>query len=185
MNFWLFLIPLLSAILGWVFNKFLAVYLIGRYFDQQQGKWAVTIGHQAEKWLPLGQLEEKITHPALIESAMPSIEAHIDDFLNVQLPKEIPMLGMFIGDKTTGKVKEVFISQLKTLFPKVMGDITSQLKHSFSVSTLVQTELEKPAVWKAIREKGLSPLVQRLALAGMLLGFLTGIINLFLFYWMQ
>ncbi len=181
MNSWLILIPVLSALLGWTFNKLVASYTINYYLLKRKNDLASSIAARAGDILPFTKIEEKIADPILIEKAMPAIESHIDEFLSVKLPQEIPMLSMFIGDKTTGKVKEVFINQLRVLFPRVMKDMAANLKQSADIRTMVQAELEKPEWWETIRKDALLPQANRLARAGMISGLLIGLVNLLLF----
>ncbi len=81
------------------------------------------------------------------------IESHIDEFLTVKLPQEIPMLAMFVGNKTTDKIKEVFITQLKALFPKVMGTIVGDFKNTLNIKQAVENELARVDMTALLKEK--------------------------------
>ena len=62
-------------------------------------------------------LEELMAEPSLMASVMPLAEEHVDDFLRNKLPKAMPVVGMFIGDKTIAQFKGVFMEELEGLFP--------------------------------------------------------------------
>ena len=86
-------------------------------------------------------IEEKINDPKNLESVLPVIETHVDGFLNEKLKKEMPMISMFIGNKTTDKLKEVFMNEIRLLFPQVIGKFASNLKSSIDVEKLVSGKI--------------------------------------------
>ena len=65
-------------------------------------------------------IEQKITNPKHMDAIMPMAEEQIDYFLRNKLKEVFPMIGMFIGDKTIDQLKEVFMAELKTLFPAAL-----------------------------------------------------------------
>jgi hypothetical protein len=177
MNSWIFLTPLISGGIGWLLHIFLGNYFLHSYLPAQKNKIAASLGAQLQAMLPFSAIEEKISNPALIEKAMPMIETHIDEFLSVKLPQEIPMLAMFVGNKTTDKIKEVFITQLKALFPKVMGNIVNDLKGSFDIETIIKKELQQIDLSRPLKKE-----LMKFSYMGILTGFIIGLVNLFLFY---
>ncbi|WP_114793171.1 hypothetical protein U0035_02960 [Niabella yanshanensis] len=181
MNPWLYSIPLVSALIGWLFNRAVYQQLLNRYLPARKNAIAAMLGEKAGQLLPFSKIEEKIGDAALVEKAMPMIESHIDEFLTVKLPQEIPMLAMFVGNKTTDKIKEVFITQLRALFPKVMGTLVKDLKNTLDIKLAVENEFAKIDIAALLKEK-LSGTSRQFALAGLLLGLLTGLLNLLLFY---
>ncbi|MCH5598716.1 hypothetical protein [Niabella ginsengisoli] len=184
MNPWMFSIPLISALIGWLFNILAGRYLLYNYLPKKKDQLSATLGSKIESVLPFSKLEEQIGNPELVEKAMPMIETHIDEFLSVKLPQEIPMLAMFVGNKTTDKIKEVFINQLRALFPKVMTTILSNLKEKINISKTIQAEIDKTDITVILKEN-LSGTMQRFGYTGLLLGFIIGAVNLLLFYAIQ
>ena len=57
----------------------------------------------------------------------PVIEGHIDEFLRFRLGKEMPMIGMFIGDKTITQLKAIFMKELDEIFPLIIGQYINGL----------------------------------------------------------
>lgn len=140
----------------------------------------MSIAKEVKHLIPINNIEEKIKNGNLIEKAMPGIEKHIDDFLNVKLQQEIPMLAMFIGNKTTDKVKDVFINQLRELFPQVMGNMLDDLKETLDVEKIIIKKMEEVDI-KSIIASNLSKPINKLQLFGILVGFIIGIINILIF----
>jgi uncharacterized membrane protein YheB (UPF0754 family) len=95
----------------------------------------------AEQFFSLKTIEEKITDPSILQKIMPSIEEHIDDFLRNKLKKEMPFIGMFVGDKTIGSVKKVFMAELETLFPNIIRSYASNLIADLNIEQLVSQKI--------------------------------------------
>ncbi|WP_460766889.1 DUF445 domain-containing protein [Niabella terrae] len=174
------LIPLISAFIGWLAGYFFGHYMIPRYLKRRQEPLIEKLALSIASRLPVEELSAAVADPALIEKAMPSIEAHIDEFLNVKLAQEIPMLAMFVGNKTTDKVKEVFINQLKTLFPQVMTDMLGGLRHSDKLSAAIKTKLAEVDLPTVVRRQ-LAPVLRRHQLFFALTGLIIGGVSLLLF----
>ncbi len=156
MAWWLFLIPLCSAFSSWIVIKLFLTGLfhplrpksfIGIKFQgilpANQSVIAAKMGKLvAEEFFSLDVIKQKITDPANLQKMMPAIEEHIDDFLRHKLKKQMPFIGVFIGDKTIGSLKKVFINELETLFPKIMSDYASNLASDLNLQTLVSQKIE-------------------------------------------
>ena len=181
MNFWLFLIPVISAFIGWLLHRIVAWHILRRYWPQKQQQLTKQIGIYVATHLPLDDIETKLADPMLIEKAMPYIDKHIDIFLNEKLQQEIPMLGMFIGNKTTDKIKEVFINQLKQLFPTIMAEMAGNLKETFNLQKRITDKINNPAIQKQITFQ-LSAQLNRLPFLGLIAGFAIGLINVLLIW---
>jgi len=68
---------------------------------------------------------------------MPLVENHIDHFLRVKLAEQMPMISMFIGDKTIQQLKTVFISELRVLFPDIMKNYMHHLENELDLEKIV------------------------------------------------
>lgn len=68
----------------------------------------------------------------------PLIEEHVDEFLGHKLGKEMPMIGMFIGDKTIAQLKGIFMKELAEIFPLVMNRYVSELSENFEMNILFE-----------------------------------------------
>ena len=121
-------------------------------------------------------LETMMANPAHFQKIMPVIEEQIDHFLRVKLKQAMPVVGMFVGDKTIGQLKSVFVTELETIFPVVMKNYAAGLAGEFDIKRLINEKLAAIPAGTMVRqlrgtlEKELFAL-QRL---GMLTGLLTG-----------
>jgi uncharacterized membrane protein YheB (UPF0754 family) len=145
MSIGLWLLPFISAFIGW-FTNWIAIkmlfhpkeprYILGiRFhgiFPKRQRQFAEKLGKLvSEQLLSFQDIEQKITHPENLKKIMPQVEEHIDHFLRVKLAEQMPVISMFIGDKTISELKSIFTKELETLFPvimqKYMGSLQDQL----------------------------------------------------------
>ncbi len=151
MNYWLLLIPVISAFIGWVTNwvaikmlfhprepkKILGVTFQG-IFPKRQQQFAEKLGKLVSaEFLSFEDIEQKISSPDNLKKIMPMIENHVDDFLRTRLSQEMPVISMFIGDKTIGKLKEAFMKEIEVLFPQVMKQYAANLKTELDLEQIV------------------------------------------------
>ena len=151
MNYWLILIPLISAFIGWVTNwiaikmlfhprnprKIFGITFHG-IFPKRQKQFAEKLGRLvSSEFLSFTDIEQKISDPQNLKKVMPLIEAHVDDFLRSKLKSQIPVLSMFIGEKTITSLKEVFMQEIETIFPQVMKQFAGNLKNELDLEEIV------------------------------------------------
>ncbi|HXL57288.1 MAG TPA: DUF445 family protein [Chitinophagaceae bacterium] len=84
----------------------------------------------SKELLNANMLKEKLTDPEILKKAMPAIDTHIDNFLNIKLKEAIPVISMFIGDRITKQLKDLFMKELEELFPSIMSQFISDLSQS-------------------------------------------------------
>jgi len=152
MNYWLLLtIPLISAFIGWITNwvaikmlfhprepkKILGITFHG-IFPKRQQQFAEKLGKLVSaEFLSFADIEQKISDPDNLKKIMPMIEDHIDDFLRNRLGTEMPMISMFIGDKTITTLKKSFMKEIELLFPQVMKQYAANLKEELDLEQIV------------------------------------------------
>ena len=191
-------IPMLTALLcttftGWLvawmatwilFRPLKPVSLFGRslqgVFPRQQQLLATTAGEIAAKeFLSFDAIEKKITDPATFETLKPEMERHIDIFLREKLKSSFPMISMFVGDKTINQLKTAFLSEVEELFPVMMMNYMTQLKHDVNVSALVSNKIMtlSPQSAEAIFLKTAGKEIRAFRLSGALLGCFIGLIQ--------
>ncbi len=155
MNYWLILIPLISAFIGWVTNwvaikmlfhprepkKILGVTFHG-IFPKRQQQFAEKLGKLVSaEFLSFDDIEQKISNPENLKQILPMVDVHIDHFLRRKLPDEMPVISMFIGDKTINKMKSVFMVEIEELFPKIMKQYAGNLKKELDLEEIVYTKV--------------------------------------------
>jgi len=118
MSYGLVLVPVISAFIGWLANRILikmlfhprepkktAGFILQGIFPKKQQQLAEKLGKLvSDELFSVIEMEQKINSPENFQKIMPLIEEHVDAFLRVKLPKQMPMIGMFIGDKTTNEL---------------------------------------------------------------------------------
>lgn len=194
MNYWLLiLVPLISAFIGWVTNwvaikmlfhpreprKFLGITFQG-IFPKRQQQFAEKLGKLVSaEFLSFGDIEEKISSPENLKKIMPMIENHIDDFLRYRLGTEMPMISMFIGDKTISKLKESFMKEIELLFPLVMKQYAANLKEELDLEQIVIKKVSGFSSDKLeeVLQQIMSKEFRFVEIIGAVIGFIIGLVQ--------
>jgi uncharacterized membrane protein YheB (UPF0754 family) len=201
MNYWLLiLIPLSSALIGWITIHILLKMLFHPrklkrvfgitfqgVFPRRRQQIAEQLGKQASTgFISFDSIEQKISDPANLDKILPVVEAHIDDFLRNRLGKEMPMISMFIGDKTIGKLKEAFMKEIGNMFPQVMKQYAANLKQDFNIQQIVSRKIASisgETLEKMLRQH-MSGEIKLAGIAAAIVGLLVGLLQLLLFRFM-
>jgi uncharacterized membrane protein YheB (UPF0754 family) len=193
MNWWLVLIPIISAFIGW-FTNWIAIKMLFHpkepkrilgitfhgIFPKRRQQFAVKLGKLvSSELLSFAEIEQKISNPANVQKILPILEEHIDLFLREKLTAQIPMLGMLIGDKTIGQVKAVFMKELEELFPTMMGQYMTTLKQDLDLEKIV---IEKVSGFSSdkledILNQIMSSEFRFVEIIGAVLGFIIGVVQ--------
>lgn len=196
MNWVLILIPFISAFIGWFTNwiaikmlfhprlpkKILGVTFQG-IFPKRQQQFAMKLGKLvSNELLSFNEIEQKITNPQNVEKLLPMLEAHIDVFLKEKLTAQIPMLAMFVGEKTIAQVKGVFMTELQELFPLLMKQYMGTLQQELDLEKIVTEKVGKFSSDKLeeILNQIMSTEFRFVEIIGGVLGFLIGIVQVLL-----
>lgn len=194
-----FLIPVSSAFSCWLFARLFFTLLfrphkstnvggikIQGLLPLKQPELATRIGKLvADQFLSMKIIEEKIADPANVQKIMPVIEEHIDDFLRNKLKKEMPVVGMLIGEKTIGSLKKVFIGELETLFPVIMKNYAGNLINDLNLEKLVRDKILTVSIEHLERDfyRKLSKELRMIQWIALLLGLFIGLMTMtILFY---
>ncbi|MES2373611.1 MAG: DUF445 family protein [Bacteroidota bacterium] len=196
MSYGLALIPFLSAFIGWFTNwilfkmlfhpkepKIIAGFHLQGIFPKNQGLLAEKIGEMVNRELfSFTEIESKITGADNFQKLMPLIEQHVDEFLRIKLPKQMPMIGMFIGDKTINELKTVFITELESLFPVIMKSYLGNLGTDLDLGKMVKEKINglSPAKLEQALRLAMPKELKKLGLLGAGIGFLIGILQVLL-----
>ena len=198
MNWWLLLTPFIGAIAGWwvvlllirmlfhpVNGRKIAGFHIQGIFPARQPAIAAQAGRLSASMLSLQEIEKKITDPENVKKIMPHAEAQIDHFLRVKLVKSMPVVGMFVGDKTINNLKSLFIAELEQLFPEIMKNYMDRLQEDLDIGAIVSAKLAAldPIVIENAFHSTLQKEIRMFKWLGALLGLGIGAIQL-LFWWL-
>lgn len=188
----LLLIPVVSAVTGWLANQVAVrllfhprkpVQIFGIRFQGIIPKRILQLAEILGTFISaelnsFADIEENITQYGNIQMIMPQVEIHIDHFLKVKLPERMPVINMFIGEKTTAELKSVFTEELETLFPVIMTQYMGALKKDVDIEKKVTDKLKQllPDKLEEI-QKRLSRDFRKFSLAGAVTGLIIGIIQ--------
>jgi uncharacterized membrane protein YheB (UPF0754 family) len=191
MNFFLILIPFISAFIGWFTNwiaikmlfhpkepkKILGITFHG-IFPKRQVQFAEKLGIMVSKELiSFAEIEEKITDPKNIEKMMPIVEAKIDEFLRTRLSDAFPIISMFIGENTINQLKTVFMKELETLFPNMIKSYMKSLESTLDLEKIVTQKVSGFSSDKMenILNQIMSKEFRFVEIIGAVLGFIIGL----------
>lgn len=197
MNYLFLFIPLLTIAASWsvvFFTEKILLYpveprsflgirvqgLLHRYRPQLIDGLSARIQTAFEK---MEGLETRLTDPENFSRLKPTIEEHIDDFLRNKLKEQMPMISMFIGDKTVNTLKTIFIAEIEQLFPRVIGQYAGNLKKDLQLGQLVKEKLN--AISSTDINNQLAPLLHpafvRLGRAAIGIGLLTALLQMMVY----
>jgi uncharacterized membrane protein YheB (UPF0754 family) len=179
MNYWLLLLPVISAIIGWLGTWVAGKILVLQIIPARQDDLAEEMGRKAGTEFSLVTITKKIGDPENVKKVMPVVEAHIDDFLRHKLKAKMPVVGMLIGDKTINSLKEVFLKEIEEMFPEVINKFTGNLESELNIKALVTAKIK--TIQPAKMQEALSPVLRYFRFAGAVTGFITGLVNTGLF----
>ena len=194
MNYWLFIIPVISAFIGWITNwvaikmlfhpreprKFLGITFQG-IFPKRQQQFAEKLGKLvSNEFLSFTDIEEKISSPDNLKKVMPLIEQHIDEFLRHKLSDEMPVISMFIGDKTINKMKGAFMKELELIFPQLMKQFAGNLKTELDLEHIVINKVSNFSSDKLeeLLYQIMSKEFRFVEIIGAVIGFIIGIVQI-------
>ena len=198
MNFWIVLVPVISAFIGWFTNwiaikmlfhpkkpiRFLGVTIHG-IFPKRQKQFAEKLGKLvSEELISFREIEDKIANPDNVKKLMPLVEEHIDHFLRVKLAQQMPVISMFIGDKTINQLKQVFIVELEELFPNIMSNYMKHLQEELDLEKIVVEKVSGFSSDKLedILKSIMSKEFRFIEILGGILGFILGLIQVAILY---
>jgi uncharacterized membrane protein YheB (UPF0754 family) len=196
MNYWLLLIPVISAFIGWVTNwiaikmlfhprepkRFLGFSFQG-VFPKRQQIFAEKLGRMVSaEFLSFEDIEQKIASPQNLQKLLPMIEKHVDNFLRIKLGDEMPFLSLFIGDRTIHSLKRIFMQELETLFPQVMKNYAGHLQEELDLEKIVTEKVASFSTDKleSILYQIMSKEFRFVEILGGVIGFIIGLVQVFI-----
>jgi uncharacterized membrane protein YheB (UPF0754 family) len=151
MNPWLYTIPFISAFIHWLTiwmalkllfhprepRKILGLTIQG-VFPKRKEQIASNLGRiVGQELLSFHDIESTISNPGNTKMILPLIENHIDDFLKKRLKTAMPILSIFISEKTIRELKSVFMNELEGLFPVIMKSYAAKFRDQLDLEKIV------------------------------------------------
>ena len=152
----------LAWFISWLYIKILFIPKTPIAMGKLQWESAL---YQIVKKLPIDSLMEQNKNSSFI-TLLPFIDQNLDSFFKERLVQKMPVISMFIGEKTIAQLKEVFIEELSTLFP----DLISQLSHHIQQDFLCTLSTK----WAPLLETIALKATQKLRIFSFLVGCLWG-----------
>ena len=149
-------------------------------FPKRQKQFAEKLGKLVgDELLSFRDIEQKISNPENIQKIMPFVEKHIDEFLRVKLGQQMPMIAMFVGEKTIDEMKRIFIEELQNLFPVIMQNYMGELQKDLDLEKIVYSRVSSFSSEKLedILNQIMSKEFKFVELLGGVLGFIIGIVQ--------
>lgn len=163
-------------------KRFLFFTLQG-VFPKKQNQIAENLGRiVGQELLSFADIEQKITGSQNLDSIYPEIEKHIDEFLRFKLKDAMPVISMFIGDKTINELKGVFMGELKSMLPGIIKKYINNLQHELDLEQIVVSKV------KAFSSEKLEDMLNQILtkefrfveIIGAALGFIIGMVQIFI-----
>lgn len=123
------LIPLMTALFAWILPWIMVkslfypkkpMTILGFIWEGSLLK--LTKHMPIEKWVSPAKMNAKL------DDVMPFIDTQLDEFFRNRLKEKMPIVSMFIGDKTIHEMKSVFLDELRVLFPNLIIQFTSSIQ---------------------------------------------------------
>ena len=94
----------------------------------------------------------------------------------------MPVVGMFIGDKTITQLKSVFMDELETLFPVIMKNYVGHIKNDLDLEKIVTDKIANFSSEKLeiMLNQILTKEFRFVEIIGAALGFFIGLLQIFL-----
>ncbi|HTR28821.1 MAG TPA: DUF445 family protein [Puia sp.] len=155
MTWWLYTIPFISAFIHWL-TIWMALKLLFHprkprrilgwtlqgVFPKKQRQIAESLGRiVGQQLLSFEEIERTITDPQNVQRILPVVEEHIDHFLRNKLKESMPMISMFVGEKTISQLKAVFMQELEELFPVILQRYVSHLREDLDLERIVAEKI--------------------------------------------
>lgn len=198
MNPMLILIPIISGFIGWITNwvaikmlfhpqkpiRILGLTIQG-IFPKRQALFAAKMGKLVStELLSFDEIKAVITRPENLEGLMPKLEAAIDRFLREKLTTVMPMISMFIGDKTIDKIKTVLTEEIQQLFPEMINGYVDSMKDNLDLEKIVTDKVTAFSGEKleSILYQVMSKEFRFVEILGGVLGFIIGLLQILIVY---
>jgi hypothetical protein len=194
MNIALIAIPVISAFIGWITNwvaikmlfhpvkpvKILGVTFQG-IFPKRQAQFAGKLGNMVSKeLLSFEDIQAAVTNPENLKSLMPKLDQAVDHFLREKLSTAMPMLSMFMGDKTIEKIKAVLTEEIQLLFPEMINHYIGSIKNQLDLEKIVTEKVSQFSSEKleSILYQIMAKEFRFIEILGGVLGFIIGLVQI-------
>jgi hypothetical protein len=169
----LLLLPILVASFGWLISwGFIKIIFFPHQSIRMGGRQWQSLFPKIAGQISISQLLPELTQADSFQKILPFIDAKLDEFFKERLVQKMPIISMFIGDKTIAQLKEVFLEELSQIFPSLLSEFTQTTASAFLLN--IETK------WSRKLETYLLKATQKIRIIAFLLGFIWGLIIQFI-----
>ena len=197
-NIMFWLQPVIAAFTGW-FTTWIAIYMlfhprepkrffgitIQGIFPKRQKQVAAKLGQMvAKELIHFDDIANLLKDPEKLKQLTPTIEKHLDNFLEVKLKEKIPVISMFVGESTIGKIKAGMLEEIEELLPELIQQYTDSLSANIDIEQMVTEKVSNFSSTK-LEEMLLNVMKKEfrfVELIGGVLGFVIGLLQMLLTY---
>ena len=190
--FWLQ--PFIAAFTGW-FTTWIAIYMlfhprnpkrflgitIQGIFPKRQRQVAEKLGSVvAKELIHFSEIATQLKDPEMLQGLNPTIEKHLDNFLQVKLKEKLPIISMFVGDGTMQKIKEGMMEEISLLLPEIISQYTDSLSERIDIEKMVTEKVSNFSSDKLeeILQSVMKKEFKFIEIIGGVLGFVIGLIQM-------
>ena len=167
------LLPLLVACFGWLISwGFIKIIFFPHQSIRLAGRQWQSLFSKKAGQISIGQILPELTQGDSFQKLLPFIDAKLDEFFKERLVQKMPVISMFVGDKTITQLKEVFLEELAQIFPDLLSEFTQSSANTF----LLNLETK----WSKKIEQYLLKASQKIRIMAFCLGFIWGLILQFI-----
>lgn len=116
-------IPILTGLLAW-----LIAWLFVKLLFWPKLKGLETLLNQLDIALLLNK-ENSNRH---FDAILPTVNEQLNDFFSNKLSTKLPMIALFIGEKTIAQLKDVFVEELRSIFPVLIQQLANKTKEEIT-----------------------------------------------------
>lgn len=128
----------------------------------------------------LAEIRKNITSESSFSTLAGLAEEQVDEFLRIRLVKELPYIGMLIGEKTIDSLKKVFMKELEVLFPTVMNQYLDSIQTDNVSKPFAENYID------GISDKSINeifkPVARMIITGSVLLGVIIGLLQSVFFF---
>ena len=171
----IFLIPILTGLFGWMLIWLLAKSL---FFPTKAIKiggfsWESNLSRIINQFPFELLIPNETDNETSFKAMQPLMEEKLDFFFNHTIKDKLPMMSMFIGEKTVAQLKSVFLEELAGIFPQLIGQFAQNTKMNISKSFPTKlSDSIAPIVMKAIKPLQWAAFILGLFWGGLMVFFL-------------
>ena len=163
------LLPLFVACFGWLISwGFIKIIFFPHQSIRMAGRQWQSLFEKKAGQISIHQILPPLTQGDSFQKLLPFIDSKLDEFFKERLVQKMPVISMFIGDKTITQLKEVFLEELEQIFPGLLSEFTQSTATAFLLN--IETK------WAKELETYLLKTTQKIRIMAFALGFIWGLV---------